>query len=192
LFVQDRSHVFTVAPRPANVPAEARIFNLNVRGKRGNIVQVYPAVEYDFIPNRLSVNRGDYIHFQWTGSNTNDPNNDGQGLRGSDRSNIVQINDRALNYPTRLANVTMFPNSTEWLQMVRRFATLDGFSGELDDASPYFNGGVVQMTNPGTSRLVLVACGRAVAYLFWVQASTSTCARATTTSATARRRAPSW
>lgn len=41
-----------------------RIFNLNVRGKRGNIVQVYPAVEYDFVPNTLRASVGDYVHIQ--------------------------------------------------------------------------------------------------------------------------------
>ena len=58
-----RSHVFEIRKSTAELKGK-NIFNLNVRGKRGNIVQVYPAVEYDFVPNTLTMKPGDYVHFQ--------------------------------------------------------------------------------------------------------------------------------
>ncbi len=58
-----RSHSFEIRERPADM-GDATIFNLNVRGKRGNIVQTFPGVEYDFVPNSLVVGRDDYVHIQ--------------------------------------------------------------------------------------------------------------------------------
>jgi hypothetical protein len=69
---QDRSHVMVLRPRSIIPNQEARssqIHNVNVRGKRGNIVQTFPSVEYDFIPNKLAIGTDECVHFQWTGGN---------------------------------------------------------------------------------------------------------------------------
>ncbi|RKO84707.1 hypothetical protein BDK51DRAFT_32823, partial [Blyttiomyces helicus] len=109
---QDRSYVFNIRRRPSNITGT--IHNLNVRGKRGNIAQVRNCVEYDFVPSPLYVSQGDYVNFQWCGSDYNDPNNDGQGMAGTDRNNIVAISDPSQNKFVPVVNSTVF--ATEDLQ----------------------------------------------------------------------------
>lgn len=68
---QDRSHMFILTKRPNEIPSNIDIYNVNIRGKRGNIVQVYPAVEYDFVPKRLTIPPDAAVHWAWTGSGKN-------------------------------------------------------------------------------------------------------------------------
>lgn len=118
---QDRSHVFNIMKKPdlpqGNTAARAamasqvqanNLLNVNVRGKRGNIVQTFPAVEYDFEPNDFNMEQGQCVHFQWGGSNTHNngnPAGDGQagdageGRGGSDRSNIMEMSALRNSYP---------------------------------------------------------------------------------------------
>jgi len=122
---QDRSHAFTISKRPGTLTSTQRIINLNVRGKRGNIVEAYPAVEYDFVPNQLILNAGDYVHFQWTGCNTN-PNYAGEGTQGTDRSNIVQMDVSRANYPYNFSQQSMFDDATAF-----KFAHLNQYQGKV-------------------------------------------------------------
>jgi len=105
---QDRSHAFFVN---TNAPpmTGGKIHNLNVRGKRGNIVQTFPSVEYDFVPKVAALAEGDVVHMQWTGSNTHNngnPAGDGQagdageGTGGTDRQNLALIKHMHQNYPS--------------------------------------------------------------------------------------------
>jgi len=167
---QDRSHVFHIRARPSNVPDSARIFNLNVRGKRGNIVQVYPAVEYDFVPERLHTVVGDYVHFQWTGCDTNPANNDGEGTRQTDRSNIAQMINMSVNKPLDNPSDPMFDEYEAQARMAmidqtncltyEQLAAKNGNNNnaieedvqncmKLNAAKPYFNGGIFRMNRTG-------------------------------------------
>jgi len=108
---QDRSHTFLVCQPPTEAAfATKSIINVNVRGKRGNIVQTFPATEYDFEPQHVEVDgsSGQCFHFQWCGSNTHNNGNpggdgqtgdDGEGRGGSDRSNLVQSFKMDESYP---------------------------------------------------------------------------------------------
>ena len=51
-------------------------------------------MEYDFVPQDLTVEAGDYLHFQWTGSDANAKGNAGNGRQSTDRSNLVQLSSR--------------------------------------------------------------------------------------------------
>jgi plastocyanin len=115
---QDRSHLFKIRPRTAAMGTK-NIHMLSVRGKRGNIVQTYPAVEYDFVPITLEIKKDDLVHIEWTGSNTHNnggggdgqAGDDGEGKGGTDRSNILPMTDRGNNFfmPTEHPD-SMFKN----------------------------------------------------------------------------------
>ena len=97
---QDRSEPFKILKRPANLTS-SKIYNYNAIGKRGLLSQVYPAVPNTYWPPELDMSgeivksfsgkgsSGTFIHFQWCGFDGNDPRNNGVGLRGTDRMNIM-------------------------------------------------------------------------------------------------------
>jgi len=171
--------MFKIIPRPSKVSDATKIHNLSVRGKRGNIVQTFPATEYDFVPTTLNTEQGDYVHFQWTGCDTNPGGNAGEGIDKTDRSNIVQIESRNHNTPlTFVGNVTskgiapLFqsdalrhnmafigqtncPTIAELLEKNgnnQNQVNVDETNcAKLNAAkTPYFNGGLVRMNTTGT------------------------------------------
>ena len=66
---QDRTHVFLLIPRN-NLPEKHQHSHINYitsMGKRGNIVQTYPAMEYRFFPERVQATTDTVLCFVWSG-----------------------------------------------------------------------------------------------------------------------------
>jgi hypothetical protein len=149
---QDRSSTFVIKPRPSDIPAEATIYNLNVKGQRGNIVQNFPSVEYDFTPSFLTCTAADYVHRQVTGSNTT-PAGAGQGRESTDRSNFVELSAPDRNYPRPSTETTHLgdedPTSTDGFAKIKYWALLNQNDNELDDAAPYQDFGYMKYTQTG-------------------------------------------
>lgn len=96
---EDRAYVFRVSERPDEIADGATIWNLGVRGRRGNIVQTFPATEYIFCPDRMEVQPGDWVSFTAHSSWFNDPNTAGNGNNYMDASNLVIMNSAMENFP---------------------------------------------------------------------------------------------
>ena len=47
----------------------------------------------------MTMNSSSLLHIQWAGSNSNPRGNDGEGERGTDRSNMVTVKNPNLNIP---------------------------------------------------------------------------------------------
>jgi hypothetical protein len=152
---QDRTHSFQILPPPPNVAGT--IFNLNVGGKRGNSVQVFPSRTYFFSPSVLHANVGDAVHIQWSGSDFNPIANDGPGTPRTDRFNLVPAGGPGSMYPNFTKSVNVFGWSNfvnnpvgfglAWLNQTDCGGKACNF---LEGAiNGYWNAGIIPLIAPG-------------------------------------------
>jgi hypothetical protein len=99
-------------------------------------VQVYPSVEYDFVPTTLVVRKGDRVHLQWTGSDANNNGNDGEGRRMTDRSNLVEVLTENRNVPKQIEQYSFFvkADGTPDVELVERLTYLGQVRARLSFA----------------------------------------------------------
>jgi hypothetical protein len=156
------------------------IHNLEIRGKRGNIVQSYPGVEHDFEPSPLIAETGDCIHFQMSLTDNDPPNNAGEGLPGSGRANVALTETGDKNVPVTDFNnpvakpFELFENQEQMFRWAylgqEHLKQADGTPtcleenqiadnnneqnvrncGKLNPVGPYYDAGKVKVNNAGT------------------------------------------
>jgi len=131
---QDRCHAFSLRARPEGACKDADMQLITVTGKRGNIVQTFPATEYKMLPDRANVQKGTCVHWAWTGSNTNPNHNDGQGKQGTDRSNVCPM--RVDRYDKDL--YSNFWWDTEWKAKNQAPIAQMGETGDIGASYPAF------------------------------------------------------
>lgn len=98
---QDQSYVFQVEPMPEEMQGDT-VWNLMTRGRRGNIVQAFPGLEYDQsseIIDSQTLQQGDWIVYNHCGTWFNEENVDGEGNNAMDGSNLCALDDVSKNFP---------------------------------------------------------------------------------------------
>ena len=163
---EDRSHKIEFVELPNEIKQDMiennrKLYNLNARGKIGNNVEIYPAFEYDFVPSRLVAKEGDYIHIQWSGSNTNSEINDHsqidengntvEDLRGRDRYNMVAIDSMGAIRPSSdLEKLSSIIGLSGMDSLNLAFSGVRGGDNEyLQSAGAYFDLGIRKLTETG-------------------------------------------